>query len=87
MPIRVLKMIHPSPPPVFNGVRIALSLVFCEVFCRLLFVRFHLTIVLSVLRYTASDYPFAISSSFSQTVIVIYQNMSNSFGKHANPER
>ena len=38
-----------SSPPVFNGVRVARSLVFCEVFCTSLFVLFILSIVLSVL--------------------------------------
>ena len=29
---------HPSPPPNFSGVRVTQSLVFCVMFCRLLFV-------------------------------------------------
>ena len=51
---------HLSLPSVFRGVRVARSLVFYVVFCRLLFVLFLLTIVLYVLRFTASDYPFGI---------------------------
>ena len=35
--------------PVFNRVRVALSIIFCVVFCRLLFVLFLLTITFSVL--------------------------------------
>jgi hypothetical protein len=38
-----------SPPPVFSGVRFAKSLVLCVVFCKSLFVLFHMAIVLSVL--------------------------------------
>jgi hypothetical protein len=49
----------------FSGVPVALSLVFCAMCCRLLFVLFLLTIVLSVLlRFTASDYPFDIFKLF-----------------------
>jgi hypothetical protein len=40
---------HLSSPPVFSGVRVAHSLVFCVVFCRSVFVLFHLVIALSVL--------------------------------------
>jgi len=46
---------HPSSHPVFNGVRVAWSLVFCVMFCRSLFVLFLLAIEWSVLRFTASD--------------------------------
>ena len=45
----------------FTGVRVAQSIVFCIMFCRSLFILlfiFHLTSVLSVLRFTASDYHF-----------------------------
>ena len=38
----------------------ARSLVFCVMFCKSLFVLFLLAIPLSVLRVTASDYPFGI---------------------------
>ena len=50
----------PEFTPAFSGVRVTRSLVFCVVFCRSLFVLFLLTIVLSVLRITASDYPFGV---------------------------
>ena len=40
-----------SSRTVYNGVRVARSICFCVVFCRSLFVLFHLVIVLSVLRY------------------------------------
>jgi hypothetical protein len=54
---------HPSSPPVISGVRVTRSLVLC-VFCRSLFVL--LAIVLSLLRYTDSDYPFGIFKFFSK---------------------
>ena len=53
---------HLSSPPVFSWVRFVRNLVFCVVFCR--FVLFHLDIVLSVLRFTDSDYPFGIFKLF-----------------------
>jgi len=56
--------------PVFSGIRVAWSLVFCVVFCRSLFVpvsSFVLATVLSVLlRFTDSDYPFGIFELFLQ---------------------
>jgi hypothetical protein len=59
---------HPSSPPVFIGLRVAQSLVFCVMFCRSLFVLlsfFFLAIVLSVLlRFMASDYTFDIFTLF-----------------------
>ena len=55
---------HPSSPPVFSGIPVTGSSVFCVVFCRSLLVLlyfFFLAIALSVLlRYTDSDYPFGI---------------------------
>jgi len=50
--------------PGFCGVHGALSLVFCVVFCRSLFWCFFLSIVLSVLQFTDSDYPFDIFKLF-----------------------
>ena len=47
-----------NSPPVFSGVSVARS--FCVAFCRSLFVLFLLTIVLYVLQFTDSDYPFGI---------------------------
>jgi hypothetical protein len=47
-----------------SGVRVVRYLVFWVMFCRLLFVL--LTIVLSVLRFTASNYPFGIFELFVQ---------------------
>jgi len=55
---------HLCSCPVFSGVRVARSLVFCAMFCRSLFVLFHLSIVLSVLRFTASEYPFGTFKLF-----------------------
>ena len=51
-------------PPVWSEVRVSRSLVFCVMFCRSLFVPFPLTIELSVLRFTASDYRFGIFNLF-----------------------
>ena len=55
-----------SSPPVVSGVRVTRSLVlglsFVDRF--LSFVLFLLVIVLSVLRFTASDYPFGIFKFF-----------------------
>ena len=53
---------HLSSSPVFNGVRVLRSLVFCIVLFRSLFVLFLylLVTVLSVLRFMDSDYPFGI---------------------------
>ena len=54
-----------SPHPVFSGVRVARSLVFCVLFCRSVFVILFLVIILSVLlRFTASDYLFGIFKLF-----------------------
>ena len=46
--------------PVLSGIRVSRSTVFCVVFCRSLCGLFILPIVLSVLQFTVSDYPFAI---------------------------
>ena len=59
---------HLSSPPVFREIRVARSLV---VFCRLLFVLFLLTIVLSVLLFTASDYPFGIFTLLTIVLAVL----------------
>ena len=52
--------------PVYSGVPVARSLVFCVMFYRLLFVLFLLTIALSVFRFTVSDYPSGILIPFLQ---------------------
>ena len=48
----------------FSEIHVVQSFVFCVVFCRSLYtctiVLFRLTIVLSILRFTAYDYPFGI---------------------------
>jgi hypothetical protein len=74
----------PPPPPLFNGVRVARPLVFCVMFCRSLFVLFFIflaTTVLSVLRFTASDYPFGIFKlfilSFFENRIFVHFKISN----------
>ena len=63
-----------SLAPIVSGVRVARSLVLCVVFCRLLFVLFHLAIVLSLLRFTASDYAFCIFKPFSESEMLILQS-------------
>ena len=61
----VCPMEHLSSPTDFSGVRVARFFVFCVVFCRSLFVLFHLLIVLSVLlQFIYSDYPFVIFLTF-----------------------
>jgi len=55
---------------VFSEVCVAQSLVLCVVFCQLLFVFFPLAIVLSVLPFMASNYPFGIFKLFLQNQIV-----------------
>jgi hypothetical protein len=57
----------PECTPCFIVVRAALSLVFCVVFCRSLFVLFLLTIAVSVFIFTTSDYPFGIFKLFLTT--------------------
>jgi hypothetical protein len=54
---------YPNSPPVFSGVSVARSLVSCVMFCISLFVLFFFCPlhVLSVLRFTASDF---VSSNF-----------------------
>ena len=53
---------HLISPPVFSGVCVARSLVFCAVSCKSLLVL--LVIALSVLRFTASDFPYGIFKFF-----------------------
>jgi hypothetical protein len=59
---------------IFIGV--AQSLVFCAVLCTLiivfLFVIFHLTIALSIIRFTTSDYPFAV---FNLVLLLVEQEL------------
>ena len=56
---------HLSSPLVFSGVRVTRSLVFCDKFCRSLFLIFLLASVLSVLlRFTSYDYLFDILKLF-----------------------
>jgi hypothetical protein len=61
---------HVGSPPVFSGVRVTRSLVLCVCFVDrgLSFVYFLLIIVLSVLRYTDSDYLPLVSSTSSYTI-------------------
>ena len=60
---------HPSSPSVLSGVRVSRSLVLCVCFVDrcLSFVLFLFAIVLSVLRYTDSDYPSGIFKLFWNT--------------------
>ena len=59
---------HMSSPPVFSGVCVTRSLVLyvCFVDRCLSFCTFSFVIVLSVLRFTDSDYPFGIFKLFFQ---------------------
>jgi hypothetical protein len=64
---------HLSSLPIFSGVHVTWSFVLCVMFCRSLFVLlsfFFLAIVLSVLRFMDSDYPFGIllTSKFKKIV-------------------
>ena len=74
---------EPPQPPVFRGVRVPRTLVFCVWFVDrcLLFVGFLsfffcLAIVLSVLRFTDSDYPFVSSNSSYMPPSCIYRKMN-----------
>ena len=62
---------HLSSPQVLSGVRATRSLVLCVCFVDrcLSFCTFLLAIVLSVLRYTDSDYPFVIFKLFLALVL------------------
>ena len=60
--------------PVYNGVHVAQSLVFCVIFCRTLFVLF---LPLYYLRLMASDYPFGIFN-FSYFKIMLFLNKTAS---------
>jgi hypothetical protein len=64
--------------PVFSGVRVTPSLIIFAMFCRSLFVL--LVIVLSVLRFTDSDYPFGIFKLFIQTLLMIIKRVLSSAG-------
>ena len=54
------------------------SALFCAVCCRSLFVLFHLAIVLSVLRFSDSDYPFGIIKLF----LGYWNNQSRHWNTH-----
>jgi hypothetical protein len=65
----VFSGVHFAQSLVFSGVHVAQSLVFCLEFCRSLFGLFLLTIVFSVLRFTASDYPLVpLNFSFQYSI-------------------
>jgi len=64
---------HLSSPSVFSGVHVTRSLVLCVMFCRSLFVL--LAILLSVLRFTDSNYPLISSnSSWISSHLLVYTN-------------
>ena len=52
--------------PVFRGICVARSLVFYEMICRSLFVFWLMS---ALLRSTASDYPFGVSSSYITLIV------------------
>ena len=55
---------HMCSPPVFSGVRVTLSLVLCECFVDRCVYFCLFSFVLSVLRFTNSDYTFGIFKLF-----------------------
>jgi len=73
---------HPRSYLVFSRVRVAQSLVFFVVFCISMFVLFHLANTLSVIQFTASDYPFGILRLFFISVWQIVLIVYNSFLFH-----
>jgi hypothetical protein len=73
---------HPSSPPGFSGVRLTQSLVFNVVFCWSLFGLFLLTIVFSVFRFTASDYPLVPLNFSFQYPIEKYSKQRQQHGYH-----
>jgi hypothetical protein len=66
---------HLSSPQVLRGVRVARSLVFCVMFFGSLFVLFHLTMVLSVLRFMASGYFVGIFNLFCMDKMIDIVNV------------
>ena len=66
-------LVHLSSSPVYSGVRVTRSLVLCVIFCRSLFLLllFLLAILLSVLRYMDSDYPFGIFKLFLLNITIL----------------
>ena len=76
-----------SSPPVFSGVRVTRSLVLC-MFCRLLFVLLSfLAIVLSVLRFTDSYYPFGILKLFFRKSFYSFPNKLHVINCHGSGSR
>jgi len=70
----------PEFTPFFSAVRVTRSLVLFLMFCRSLFVLFLLAIVLSVLWYTDSDYPFGVFKIFFDIYMPVYiKTESNNF--------
>jgi len=70
----IVELEHLSSHPVFSGVHVARSLVFCLVFCRSLFVRFGLfllAIVLSILQFTTFNFSFGIFKLFLPIVLYL----------------
>ena len=69
-----------SSPPVFSGVRVAQSLVFCVVLCGWFFVLlfcFSVAIVCSVLvPFTATDYPFGMFALVLNNIITFHWSVS-----------
>ena len=57
-------------------VRVAQSLDFRVMFCTPLFVLFHLAILLSVLRFIASGYPFGIFQQIKKLTYVLVEQKS-----------
>ena len=74
-----MRVLHMRYHPGIRGIRVAYSLVLSVSFCLSLFVIlsfFSLAIVLSVLRFTAFDYPFGINGyKYLHNYNTIFYNM------------
>jgi len=67
-PLTILE--HLCSPPMLSGVPVTRSLVLCVMFCKSLFVLFHLVIVSSGLRFTDSEYTVGIFKLCSYFVVL-----------------
>jgi len=72
---------HPNSPPVFSGVPVARSLVFCVMFCESLFVFLSFYFCHSAVcpSITASEYPFgSYNNIFSFSIFHISTHVKHS---------
>jgi len=70
---------HLSSPPILSGVRVTRSLVLCVCFGDRCLSFCSFSIVLSVFRYTYSDYPFGICNLFLDIIFVIHWIMGSGY--------